>query len=359
MDVRDINLVFVAKDCARTNGSDTIDGDSVTGVQISAPLEDDGSAAETYIGAGEILITDAAGVNQATNITKAVPAIKFVQRSANGLNFRSSELLKGTNIKSYTFVPYAAKSEQVSIIHTIDATLTDHEYMIKIRRIGSEIKQLKEPTVRTFKFKSAAAGSTAAQIAAGLVAAINTELNSVNEFVIPLVASVGGAGSDAVILTAKAFPFEVGKFPYERLKFVVELVNFDATIVNNMYANLTYNSITYNRATLGAGNYQQVAEAEYYAIMYSGVNRDVMSPAFKRNIVALDYNGTTPNTYDTVVIGWENVQGDFSQNVRQEGNITLYLPVENNATNQGATLVTTLNSYIVTSLGVGTAITLT
>ncbi|MCK9429256.1 MAG: hypothetical protein M0R17_04580 [Candidatus Omnitrophica bacterium] len=357
MDVRDINLVFVAKNCARTNGSDTIDGDSVTGVQISAPLEDDGSAAETYIGAGEIVITDSAGVNQATSITKTVPAIKFVQRSANGLNFRSSQLLKGSTIKSYSFIPYAAKSEQRTIIHTIDATLTDHVYMIKIRRIGSEIKELKEPTVKTAYFKSASTGSTAAQIATGLVAYINT--NFANDLVLPVTAVVGGASSDAVIITAGAFGFEVGKYKYERLKFVVELVNFDATIVNNMYADLTYNSITYPRATIGAGNYQQVAEAEFFSIMYSGVNRDVMSPAFKRNIVALDYNGTTPNTYDTVVIGWENVQGDFSANVVQPGNITLYLPVEDNGTNQALTLVTTLNSYIATSLGVGSAITLT
>jgi hypothetical protein len=46
-------------------------------------------------------------------------------------------------------------------------------------------------------------------------------------------------------------------------------------------------------------------------------------------------------------------------NVRQEGNIILYLPVENNGTNQALTLITTLNSYIATSLGVGSAITLT
>lgn len=359
MDVRDISSVFVAKDCARTNGSDTIDGDSVTGVQISAPLEDDGSAAETYLGAGEIVITDAAGVNQATNITKTVPRIKFVQRSADGNHMYASQLIKGTTIKGYNFIPYTATAQQVSIIHTIDATLTDHDYMIKIRRMGSEIKELKEPTVRTFKFRSAAAGSTAAQIAAGLVAAINTELTRSSEFVLPITASVGGASSDAVILTARAFPWELGKFRYERLKFWVELVNFDATLVNNMYADLTYNSITYSRAKLGAGNYQQVAEAEFYAKPYTGANRDVMSPVFRRNIVALDYNGVTPNTYDTVVINWENIQGDFSANVRQEGDIVLYLPVENNGTNQALTLITTLNSYIATSLGVGTAITLT
>lgn len=356
MDVRDISLVFVAKDCIRTNGSDTIDGDAVTGVQISAPLEDDGSAAETYIGAGEIVITNEAGVNQATTITSTVPNIAFHQRSNDGLHHYASQLIKGRNIKSYTFVPYQATSQQVSVIHTIDDSLTDHTYMIKIRRIGSEIKNLKEPTVRTAYFKSAVAGSTAAEIATGLVAYIND--NYANDLVVPITAVVGGAGSDAVIITASAFPYELGKFKYERLKFVVELVNFDATIVNNMYANLTYNTITYNRATLGAGNYQQVAEAEFYAKPYTGVNRDTLSPAFRRNIVALDYNGVTPNTYDTVVIGWENIQGDFSANVRQEGNIVLYLPVENNGTNQALTLITTLNSYIATSLGVGGVITL-
>ena len=357
LDVRDISRVFVAKDCARTSGSDTIDGDSVSGVQISAPIEDDLSAAETYIGAGEILITDAAGVNQATTITKTVPAIKFVQRSINGTSFYSSQLLKGVDIKSYTFTPYLATSQQVTVLHTIDATLDDTLYMIKVRRIGSEVKGLKEPTVKTFKFKSAKTGSTAAQIAAGLVDDIN--LNANNDLIIPLTAVVGGASNDAVIITAKALPWQLDKFRYDRLKFVVELVNFDATLVNNMYAALTYNSITYPQANIGAGNYQQVAEAEFFAIKYTGANRDTQLPIKQRNIVALEYNGTTPNTYDTVVIGWEHVQGDFSANVRQEGNIILYLPVENNGSNQGLTLITTLNSYIATSLGVGSAITLT
>jgi hypothetical protein len=358
MDVRDISLVFVAKDCARTSGSDTIDGDSVSStVQISAPLEDDGSAAESYIGVGEILITDASGVNQATTITKAVPAIKFSQRSVNGTSFRSSQLIKGTDIKGYTFVPYAATVQQTSIIHTIDATLTDYNYMIKIRRVGSEVKGLKEPTVKTAQFRSAKTGSTAAQIAAGLVADINK--NFANDLVIPVTAVVGGAASDAVIITAKAFYWELDKYRYDRLKFWIELVNCDATIESNVSAALTYNSITYAQATLGAGNYQQVAEAEFFAIKYSGVNRDAQLPIKQRNIVALEYNGVTPNTYDTVVIGWEHAEGDFSMNVRQEGNIILYLPVENNGTNQALTLITTLNSYIATSLGVGSAITLT
>jgi len=354
MDVRDISLVFVAKDCNRTNGSDTIDGDAVTGVQISAPLEDDGSAAETYIGVGEILITDAAGVNQATTVTKDVPAIKFSQRSINGTSFRSSQLIKGTDIKSYTFIPYKATVQQTTIIHTIDATLTDHSYMIKIRRLGSEVKGMKEPTVKTAYFKSASTGSSAAQIATGLVAYINT--NFANDLVMPLSAVVGGAANDAVIITANAFYWELDKYRYDRLKFDITLVNFDATIVNNVYGSLLYNSITYPQATLGAGNYQQVAEAEFFAIKYSGVNRDPQLPIKQRNIVALEYNGTTPNTYDTVVLGWEHAEGDFSINVRQEGNIILYLPVENNATNQSFTLATTLDSYVFTSLGVGAAV---
>lgn len=351
MDVRDISLVFVAKNCARTNGSDTIDGDSVSGVQISAPLEDDGSAAETYIGAGEIVITNAAGVNQATTVTKTVPEIKFSQRSADGTSFYSSQLIKGTDIKSYNIIPYKATVQQTTIIHTIDATLTDHSYMIKIRRLGSEVKGMKEPTVRTAYFKSASTGSTAAQIATGLVAYINT--NFANDLVMPLSAVVGGAANDAVIITAKAFTWILDKYRYDRLKFDITLVNFDATIVNNIYAALTYNSITYAQATLGSGNYQQVAEMEFFAKKYTGANRDAQLPVKHRNIVALDYNGATPNTYDIVTIGWESTKGDWSQNVRHEGTIVLALPVEDNATNQVATIMTTLDSYIATSLGVG------
>lgn len=363
MDIRDISNVVVLKNCARTDfvGPEVIDGNNVSGVQIHAPLIDAGTAAGSYYGPGEVIIADAVGVSLDNTVTKATSGIRFHQRSYDGESHFATKLLKGANIKSYEFTPYEARSEQVSIIHTIDATLTDHSYMIKIRKLGSYANRLKEPSVKTAYFKSAAAGSTAAQIAAGLVDYINE--NFANDPVLPVTAVVGGAASDAVIITASAYPWELGKLKYERLKFAVELVNFDATIVNNMYADLTYNAITYDKATLGAGSYEQVAEMEYFAKAFTGANRDLLSGVHRRTIVPIDAqkyedDGTTLNRYDTVVINWENNQGDYSRNVNQMGSIVLFLPLDDNTTNQQADVIATLNQYIVTAYGVGAAITL-
>lgn len=361
MDVRDISQVVVLKNCARTNGSDTIGGNAVTGVQTHSPIEDDLSAAETYYGPGEVVVTDPYGVTlTAGTATTAVPAIHIRQRSYDGTSHFNS-MLTGKDLKSYVFTPYKARSPQVTVLHTIDATLTDHTYMIKIRRLGSDAAKLKDPTVKTAYFKSASGGSTATQIVTGLAAYINTNFN--NDKVMPISAAVGGASNDALILTALPYTWELGKDNYKRLKFDVTLVNFTGTLVNNMYADLTYNSITYDHATDGAGTYEQVAEMEYYAKMYTGANRDIMSPAFKRHIVAMDAqkyedDGTTLNRYDTIVLNWERATGDFSNNVRQQGSIVMFFPMDNNGTNQQAAVLAVLNAYAVTAHGVGSAITL-
>ncbi len=366
MDVRDKSGVYVLKNCARTAtaATEVIDGLTVpTGsVQGHAPLVDSGAAALSYIGHGELLITDEYGISlTAATALKSVRAIQFSQRSYDGNHFYASKALKGANITGYKFTPYEAPSQQTTIMHTIDASLADHSYMIKIRRLGTDNMKLKVPTVKTAYFKSAAGGSTAAQIATGLVAYINE--NFVNDPVMPVSAVVGGAANDAVIITALPLAWELGKYRYSRLKFTIELVNFNATLVNNMYGDLLYNAITYDAATAGAGNYEQVADMEYFAKAYTGANRDAMSPLHRRVVVPLDVqefedDGTTENRYDTIVINWVNLEGDWSANVQQQGSIVLFLPLDDNTTNQQDDVLDTLNGYIVTEYEVDSAITL-
>ena len=357
MDVRDINNTYVAEDCSRTaGGAETIDGASVSGVQIHAPLIDAGTAAGTYIGAGELLITDVSGRALTTTIVgaegKLIPEIVIHQRSVDGNNFYSSPAIKGASITSYNLIPYKAPVEHVAVVHTIDNTLFDHEYMIKIRRIGTDNNKIKETTVKTAFFKSAVAGSTAAQIATGLAAYINANFNT--DPLVPISAVV--ANTDELVITALPYIFEVGKFRYEKLNFVVELVNFDATVEYNDKADLTVTD-TYTHATAGAGTYEQVVQMEQFGKRYSGANKNVQSPVYRRDIVALE-TGLT-ETYDTLVINWTHAQGAFSQNVRQEGSVTLFLPVTNNGTNQVGVATTgimaVLDAYVVTLYGVGTA----
>jgi len=353
MDVRDINNTFIAADCARTNGTDTIDGVAVTGVQIHADKDDAGAAATTYYGAGELVVTDTSGrVLNATTAVKAVEAIVIHQRSADGTSHFTSPAIKGANITSYSLIPYKAPVEQVASISAIDATKTDFNYMIKIRKLGSDVSRMQESTVKTAYFKTSTAGNTATEILTGLADYINRNWN--DDLLVPVKASVIGAGSDELLIEALPYEYEPYKFKYEKLNFAVELVNFDATVQTNLGQSFTDGaSTTHAIATKGAGNYEQVSDLELFGKLYTGANKDVTSPGFKRTIVPLDV--VTGATYDTLVIGWVNKQGDFSQNVRQEGNLTIFLPTANNGTNQVIDIVNTLDNYIVTEYGVGVA----
>jgi hypothetical protein len=364
MDIRDINRVFVAANCARTSGgAETIDGDSVSGVQVHAKLVDAGTAAGTYYGAGELVITDSAGkvLNSSTATKAANPSIAINQRSADGNHVYAAVNLKGSKITSYNFTPYAAKVEQVTVITSIDDTLTDHTYMLKIRRLGTDNNRLKRPSVKTAYFKSAAAGSTEDQIFDGLATYINANFQT-DEFM--PVRAVADAVNSELRIYSMALPWEIDRYKYDRLSFEVILVNFTGTIASNMYADLVAASATYSKATLGAGSYYQVAEMESQAKLNTGVNRDKVAKSFTRYPeVALDAqkyedDGTTANRYDTVVINWENIQGDFQAGVKQQGSVTIFLPMDNNDTNQQADIIATLNKYIATDHGVGTAITL-
>jgi uncharacterized protein YutD len=365
MDRRDISKVFVLENCARTSTLATEVIDTLTvptgSVQAHAKLVDSGAAALSYYGPGELLITDSYGIAlDATTALKAIPQIGISQRSADGTSHFGYPALKGNTIKTYEFTPYAAPSQQVTILDGIEL-LNNHNYMIKIRRIGSETKAMKEPTVKT-AYYSSDASATATEIVTGLAAYINTNFNT--DPVLPVTAAVGGAASDALIITALPLEWELGKYKYQRLKFVVELVNFNGTLVNNMYGDLLHNAITYDHATAGAGNYEQVADMEFYAKLNTGANRDLLAANHRRTIVPIDAaefedDGTTENRYDTVVINFENVQGDWSANVQQQGAIVMFFPVDNNDTNQQNDVIATLNKYIVTEWGVGSAITLT
>ena len=365
MDVRNINQVFVAKNCGRTSpaGTEVIDGLTVPigAVQIHAKLVDAGTAALSYYGNGELLITDESGrALTTTTAVKAVPEITIHQRSYTGSNHFASKAINGANITSYTLTPYEAPAEKVAIIHTIDATHTSWPYMIKVRRIGSDNNKIKEPSVKTAYFKSASAGSTGAEIATGLVAYINDNFNT--DPLMPFSAAVTGAASNEITITALPLKFEVGKFNYAKLDFVVELVNFDATVLYNDSADLVHNAVTHLQFTKGAGTYMQVAEMENFAKLYTGANKDKVNPGYRRVEVALDAqqyedDGVTENRYDTVVINWTRATGDFSMNVRQEGTVTLCLPADDNATNQVGVALTgimaVLDKYIVTEYGIG------
>ena len=365
MDVRDINKTYVAKNCERTAGNDAaIDGNAVVGVQIHAPLDDTGVPATTYYGPGELLITDVSGRALTRPLViaegKTIPEIVIHQRSSNGNNFYPSPALKGASITSYNFTPFEEAVEHVAVVSNIDNTKTNFSYMVKIRRVGTDNYALKQTTVKTAYFKSAPGGNTVTEIVTGLADYINKNFNM--DPLVPIAASVTGAANEELTITALPYPFVEGKTNYEKLNFVVEILGYDADVAYNDKDDLTTATDTYLQATKGAGNYPQVVTMDDFGKLYSGANKDLQSPVYRRNIVDSDVpkfqsDGITPVKYDTIVLNWTHAQGDFSMNVRQEGSLTIFLPVEDNATNQVGVanigVVDVLDAYIVDVFGIG------
>lgn len=353
MDVRDITNVFVAKDCARTAGSDTFPtgfGTITTGVQIFHPLTNLGAAANSYIGAGELLVTNLAGINIVSggSYTKdEVPGIKFIQRTSDGLGFIGSAPIKLGKVTSYNVYPYKARVEQTTVVEITTTPVIGTTYMLKIRRLASDNAAIKETTVRSISFKAATTSIT--DLATGLTAAINSALNE--DTIMPVTAAV--VNTDEISITALPLPFDLEKFKNQRLQFVVEFVNLDGAFYNNMYGALSRGTVTATAATIGQGTYKQVAELESAGLLYTGANRDKLQPSFKTHEVPL--NAVSTATYDTVVINWENLQGDFSGNVNQQGTVTLFLPVSVIVGEQTEEIVTILDDLLVTTYGIGSA----
>lgn len=369
MDIRNISRLAIAENCARTNllVAENIDGVAVTGVQLWAPKNDTGADAGSYIGKGEVLVTDEQGRSlTAVTATKAIPAIVFHQRSLDGKHHYQSNPIKGSEITSYELTPYAAPVEEVGLIHTIDATLTDYTYVIKLRRrVSDKMHVTNGQEIRTISYT---VGSVA-MAAQDIIDALVIEANKLNDDeLFPIVAARTSSGATSCLeLTAQPLKWELGKYEYDQLRFTIENVNFTATTLTNEFAAIGAGSdpagVGYAQATKGAGNYKQVADMEFHGLVFTGANIDKLSPEFQRRLVSYDAqefedDGTTANRYDTLVINWSHVEGAWSHNVHQEGSMLIFLPLDDNLANQQNDIVTTLNNYIVTEWGVGTAKTL-
>lgn len=364
MDIRNITNVYIAKNCTRTAGTDTyltpgvdgIDGKTVTGVQVNAPLlDDDITPATTYFGPGELLVTSGANVALTTTTAlKTVEGIKIHSRSLNGENKFSSTMIKGSDITDYTLSPYRKAEELVNVISGIDASLVDYTYLVKITKRPWNKPEINNGLyTKTASFHTALAGNTAAEIAQGLVDSINTLFK--NDGNIPIRATVGGVGGVDVIITAKPMDWSLGKVNYQKLRFVVSGLNFDSTITENETGDLTHNAVTYLQATSGQGTYEQVAEMEYFALLSEGVNQDLVSPSYARTIVL--NSAISTETYDMLTINWMYTGGALQISHKMQGSIVIALAVTDNATSQvGVALkgiVATLDKYIATEHGIG------
>jgi len=367
MDINKITQIIPAKNCARTNGSDTIDGDTVTGVQVWTDTEDDGSSAETYIGPGEVVITDASGLAlDNTTDYKDVDEMAIHWRTYDGQSTFSTQRFKPEWIKSYNFKEYKAAQEQVVEISGIDGTLQDYTYTVKFQKMPSNKRGINNGLhIKTVTYTTGASDD-AETIATGLAEAINKEFAQDN--LMPLTATQIGTGAGAaVLITGNPLPYETGVIQYDVLRYDVTGTNFDCTIKDNIGEEFDdVDATTHSPYTKGNGTWQQVAEMEFQSLIHAeGANRDLNLPLHRRRgVVALstqkyEDDGSTINRYDIITLNWKYSDGALSQSSTQSGSIVLALPLDDNATSQADNIVAALNKAFVTDYAIrGTAVTL-
>lgn len=361
MDKRNINDVFVPKNCTRTVGADTIDLLAVTGVQIKASKNDAGVAATTFFGPGEVVITDAYGlVLDATTALKSVPSIKIHAREYNGVGVHGSKEIRGKDITGYRINPYLAPQECMVGISGIDASLTEYDYIlnIELEPTNARTDYVYDKRI-TVAYTSGTTASTEAEIYAGLALEINKYFgeNAYNDITLKATAAATG-----LLIEAVENDWDLESFKFSQTRFKVSSTA-EATIVTNLHGDVTFLTVAYPKATRGAGHYKIVAEEEYQSQPFRGVSRNQGLPEKMRRTMPLsaqefETDGITANKYDELIINWEYTHNHTLTGTMQQGTIHIFLPVEDNGTSQvgSATgIVPVLDKYIATEWGVSSA----
>lgn len=197
MDISNFKEIIVAKDCART-----------ANVQVWDP-----NAATTYLGNGEVVITDAQGNILDNTVTKAVDRIFIKSRSAVGDGTLSSVELRGQDITGFYCENYAAASEQkVELGYNGSAgnasinLAADTLYWFKLIPLFKRGDRSPE----TFAWRSGATAPTSADVLAGLAANLNIKgkedkLLRVKAYVETDSAVTAGVGTTAAVVTGSKY----------------------------------------------------------------------------------------------------------------------------------------------------------
>lgn len=353
-DIRNHSALIVAKNCDRT-----------ANVQISDP-----DTPATYIGTGETVITDTAGtVLNTTTAVKAISEIQFHTRSENG-NFRPTLSVKGEDIVGYTHQQFLAPQGQVTVVDFTEFGLTNHTYILKFTSYKDFSPQ---PFRQTIEVEVGGTALTKAQLAQAFADKINLFFNeqNIDYSSFRLTAAVQGTSSDQLVISTF-----IGREPdglnyhvnYQR--FYTQAIGYEATIVDNLTAAINTNGVTVNQAQVGKGDYWHVRECEKTERGFTeslagrvAYNTYAVNIPYETELLSkYEADGTTLKRYDMINIHWRRGKKSFSGDHTHQGVIKLFLPVEDNGTNQvdGAntsSIVKVLNKYIVTEYGVGTAFT--
>jgi len=157
--------------------------------------------------------------------------------------------------------------------------------------------------------------------------------------------ATNAASKWGIRITAEAFTFDTAYPVYRKENFTVTSSTYLAT------------PVVVTEATNGIGTYQDVYTAEWHAKTFFG-NRSKLDKNVPTNYVG---DTKTTETYDLVTINWINEEtANIEGRTFQSGSIQLAIAVGADQGDGGTTTIKeTLNKYIVTEWGFGSAISLT
>jgi hypothetical protein len=349
MDIQGNTKVFFPDSCART-----------ANVQVT-----DAATSATFIGPGELVVTNAAGTVLTTATALAsVPVIRLVHRAKNGTMRPFAEIRK-QDVTGYFGKNYVAAAPLVHVV-TLDAgvaSLTDHTFTLSFSNAGYTNCDL---FTRSVSYTVTTA-ETVTQIATGLAAAINSYFDTRNTDGTTFSATAAVV-NDKVVITAGEFldPLTLNNV-YEPTRFTVVATSFKATITDNKTGTVSDGTTTYDQMTRGAGTNFEAIQVERRGLGFSssGYTQVAFAPyelTKSYDAKQFESDGSTSARYDVLVINWEHSHNSLT-NYTKRGNIRIFLPVEDNATSQVGVatvgIVPVLNKYFVTELGIGTAFTVT
>jgi len=417
MDVRNINQIFVAKDCART-----------ASVQIH-----DASNGTTYIGAGEVVIVNEFGtvLNDTTATKVDNKEIYIVGRTSDGLSTYKSAPIVGKGLQDLNTKLYAAAVEQITYLGwngasgTFAATLTA-DTLYNLRLTSLYMGPLHDEVSKSFAYKSGAATPVDADVVIGLAQNFSFSNNVDLDFSVKcesLCAHAGGTiaqtatvtnGTSSIIMSAGT-TFVAGDYirvggtattdPVYKIKTSAAsgaTLTIEGKFQGTSAAGVTVERITaaqgidpaehwglkftglamtfepgiwkYRKemfdiqvgtvitsdpeydtdGSKGVGTYDEVREMEWLDRTYFGNNTKVHS------MYPVDFplSAISTETYDLTTISWINEE---TQNIEgstlQQGTITLAVAVgAGQADGATSCIKETLNAYINTGWGIGTAI---
>ena len=331
---------LVVDSCART-----------ASVQVHDP-----ETIATFIGKGELVITDDRGVVLTTaTALKTVPAINVRIRNTDG-KFGPKIRIPGADLVAYRGKKYVAPVLFTTYLEVTDFNKTEHTYTIHIWEEGNFNVNHVPVSVTT--------GTTAytkTQLINAFVDAINAQFKTGNrDLSIPYI-SASNVGNTHIKLVGLDSPkYDSLTMPRTVNRFSVQAIGSFATVTNNHLAALTSPEAV-DKCTVGSGDWRDVSELEIHGKARDSFQYKELRP--EGFPVRHNYNTVEDETYDFITIEWksklENGGVIFNQANQM---LTIALPVTNNNASQVGVattgIVAVLEKYIVTEWKVGSAFTI-